>query len=335
MAPNFTVNEFNNVADFWCYRIGVNVIPADTQNKTTSISWAEWQNKPIPGEVYNEWKAIGAFNRGMAVILGKVWHNKDKLGLYLNGIDAENLKAIEELCTRSGKSISLDELAQWTLVEQHSDDTSRAHIYVYSHKPFTKKSSDKNNNLSAKLDANAIPSIEVKGLGQHGIFYCCPSIHKNGKPYQIIGTREPVIANDFEQHIDIICRKYGISYLDNGNGIDKLSLIPIKDLFKSDIKICGGHNRHEALLRIMISLLIRNRSILSSDAIRNLAMKWNGEHCLPPLDELEFNERWKCALKFVAKHAKQSNNNDNNVDINNSNQEEKKKKKKNEDKDDG
>ena len=147
-----------------------------------------------------------------------------------------------------------------------------------------------------------------------------------------------VIANDFEQHIDIICRKYGISYFDNGNGTDKLSLIPIKDLFKSDIKICGGNNRHEALLRIMVSPLIRNRSILSSDVIRNLAMEWNGEHCLPPLDELEFNEQWKCALRFVAKHAKQSNNNDNNVDINNSNQEEKKnkkKKKKNEDKDDG
>jgi hypothetical protein len=145
-------------------------------------------------------------------------------------------------------------------------------------------------------------------------------------------SKEPVSANDFEQHIDITCRRYGISYLNNGNGNDKLSLIPIKDLFKSDTKICWGHNRHEALLRIMISLLVHNRSILSSDAIRNLAIKWNGEHCLPPLDELEFNEQWKCALRFVAKNAKQSNNNDNNVDTNNSNQEEKKK---NEDNDDG
>src|SRR3712207_7395656 len=53
------------------------------------------------------------------------------------------------------------------------------------------RSSDKNSNLSAKLDANAIPAIEVKGLGEHGLFFCSPSIHKNGQPYQIIGTKEP------------------------------------------------------------------------------------------------------------------------------------------------
>jgi hypothetical protein len=125
------LDDYNAWADFWRYNIGVNVILADTLNKTTSIPWVVWQNKPIPEEVYNEWKATGAYNKGMAVILGKVWHNKDKFGLYLNGIDADNLKAIEELCTRNGESISLNEFAEWTLVEQHSDDINRAHIYVY------------------------------------------------------------------------------------------------------------------------------------------------------------------------------------------------------------
>src|SRR5215210_3827643 len=131
------LDDYNAWADFWRYDIGTNVIAADTREKKPLVSWSEWQSKPIPEEVHNEWKATEAFNKGMAVILGKVWHNKDKFGLYLNGIDADNLKAIEELCTRNGGSISLNELAQWTLVEQHPDDTDRVHIYVYSHKPFT------------------------------------------------------------------------------------------------------------------------------------------------------------------------------------------------------
>jgi hypothetical protein len=243
------LDGYNAWADFWRYDNGVNVIPADTKNKTTSISWAEWQNKPIPEDLHKEWKTTGAFNKGMAVILGKVWHNKDKSGLYLNGIDADNLKAIEEICTRSGGSISLDELAQWTLVEQHSDDTNRAHIYVYSHKPFTKKSSDKNNNLSAKLDANAIPAIEVKGLGEHGLFFCSPSMHKNGQPYQIIGIEEPVIADDFEEHIDNICRKYELRYLDKDNGQSQSHKTPIEELFNPSVKVLEG-KRAVKILRI-------------------------------------------------------------------------------------
>src|SRR5215213_9386430 len=140
------LDVYNICADFWRYEIGVNVMPAYTKNKGISIPWAEWQNKPIPEDVHNKWKVTGAFNKGMAIILGKVWHNKDKSDLYLNGIDADNLKAIEEICTRNERSISLNELAQWTLVEQHLDDTNRAHVYVYSHKPFTKRNSDKNSN---------------------------------------------------------------------------------------------------------------------------------------------------------------------------------------------
>src|SRR5215212_285555 len=331
-SKSLPLDDYNGWANFWRYDIGVNVIPADTRNKATYEKWSEWQDKPIPVELHNQWKLEGKFLNGIAIILGKVWHNKEKLGLYLNGIDVDNLKAIEEICTYSCKSISIEELAKWTLVEQHLDNPNRAHIYVYSHRPFVKKSSDKvDSNLTKEINDNYLPSIEVKGQSSHGIFYCCPSLHENGKPYQIIGTREPVIANDFEQHINIIFRKYGISYLDNGKRNDKLSQIPINDLFKSDTKIYEGHNRHEALLRIMDSLLVRNRSILSSDAIRDLAMEWNGEHCLPPLDELEFNKQWKWAQKFVAKNAKQSDNNDNNVDIDNSNQEEEKQ---NEDKDD-
>ena len=40
-------------------------------------------------------------------------------------------------------------------------------------------------------------------------------------------------------------------------------LLPIQDLFKPDFTIFEGHNRHEALMRIMESLIARNSGILS------------------------------------------------------------------------
>ncbi|HZC48327.1 MAG TPA: hypothetical protein VE244_04610, partial [Nitrososphaeraceae archaeon] len=136
------LDDYNGWADFWHYNIGVNVIPADTQNKTTSIPWAPWQNKPIPEEVHNEWKATGAFNKGMAIIVGKVWHREDKKELYLTFIDIDKIQAINEICSRNGKDITLEQMAQKTLVEQHKDNLEKAHMYFYSPVPFPNKGPD-------------------------------------------------------------------------------------------------------------------------------------------------------------------------------------------------
>ena len=287
-------------ADFWRNDIGVNVIPADTKRKETYESWKEWQDKPIPQELHDEWKNKGAFDNGNAIILGRVWHNPLKKDLYLIGIDLDNQKAIEELCTREGKTISLSQLAQWTLIEQHTDDPTKAHVLLYSHKPFPKKSSDVSGTLGAKITANEIPALEVKGLGSHGIFFVSPSIHKNGYPYQIIGTKEPNIVDDFDLHLNNIFKKYSIPYLDATNDNDK-ALIPIEDLFKPDFTIAEGHNRHEALLRVMESLIVRNTGILFLDKIKELALEWNSQHCSPPLDDKEFEKQWKCALDFIGR----------------------------------
>jgi P4 family phage/plasmid primase-like protien len=294
---------YNTCADYWRCYVGVNTIPANTRKKVTYEPWAEYQSKSISEEQYNEWKIKGAFNNGIAVILGRVWHNKQRLGLYLNGIDLDNCKAIKEVCRRNGKTISISNLAQWTLVEQHLDDPNKLHIYVYSHKPFAKKSSDKasiGGYSTSKLKNNEIPAIEVKGEGSDGIFFCSPSFHRDGNRYQIIDTKEPVIADDFEKHIDNICRKYGLKYLDSSESNSRLRLTPINELFKEDAIIYEGHNRHEALLRVMESLLKRNAGILSLDKIGQLASEWNTNHCNPPLNEKEFRRQWKCATKFIA-----------------------------------
>jgi hypothetical protein len=301
-------NQFktmNDAADFWRNSVGVNVIGADTRKKVTYESWKEWQDKPIPQELHNKWKASVAFNNGIAIILGRIYHNRQKEDLYLIGIDCDNTKAIEEICTsEDGKTISLDQLAQSALVEQHLDDPAKAHILLYSHKPFPKKSSDNSGPLAAKLNTNEIPAIEVKGLGSHGILFVSPSIHKNGHPYQIIGTKEPDILDDFDQHLNRIFKKHSIPYLD-ATIYNSKTQIPIEDLFKPDFTVVEGHNRHEVLLRVMESLIVRNSGILPLQKIKNLAREWNSQICMPSLDDKEFEKQWKCALVFIDRKKKQ------------------------------
>ena len=68
--------------------------------------------------------------------------------------------------------------------------------------------------------------------------------------------------------------------------------IPIEKLFEPKFEIPEGHNRHEGLLRVMESLIQRNKEILSEDKIKELAFEWNKEHCDPPLDDNEFENQW-------------------------------------------
>jgi hypothetical protein len=300
---NLSLEKVNQWADFWYYEIGVNVIPANTKEKITYETWLPWQDKPIPEELHKFRKENGEYGKGIAVVLGKIWRGPYQ-GQYLNGIDCDNKKAIEEICSNKEKTISLQQLANRTLVEQHADEPNRMHIYIRSKKPFRKKSSNNTNlELLKKINANDIPAFEVKGLGQHGIFFCNPSIHQNGYPYQIIGTKEPVLCDEFEIHLNNICKRYGIQYLEYSNEDDQKNQsysgkIPIQDLFQPDFVILEGNNRHEGLLRVMESLLKRNQSILDLEQIKCLSQVWNQNNCKPPLDEFNFKKQWKCALKF-------------------------------------
>ena len=109
MTATTITNDIN--ADFWRYDIGVNVTPADTRHKITYIEWSQWQDNPIHDELHNQWKEQNAFENGMAVILGRVWHRPDLANYYLVGIDADNKKAIEEICNFNNKPKSIHETA--------------------------------------------------------------------------------------------------------------------------------------------------------------------------------------------------------------------------------
>ena len=299
MKESISKYEVNYWADFWYYEIGVNVIPANTKEKETYESWLQWQNKSIPTEIQEARKKNSEYNNGIAIIPGKLWRGPYE-NRYLVAIDLDNKKAIDEFVKDSSE---LEELKRVTLVEQHSDP-NKMHIYFIVEREIPNKASDKANigTLANKINANEIPALEVKGNGK-GIMFCASSPHLNGSNYQISGTLKPQVfpAREVEERISLICERYNITYgtrTKNNNDSDK---IPIEDLFKHETRILEGHNRHEALLRVMESLLQRNRGIMTLEEIKEHAQKINQRLCVPPLDEYELEKQWQCALKFVGR----------------------------------
>ena len=288
----------NDWADFWRYDIGANIIPAVTQKKVTWIQWKEegFQDNPIPEKQHNEWKAANAFKDGMAVMTGKIWHNKDRINYFLYCIDCDNKKAVELM----GGS-RLEESKSKTLIEWHDDNPDKIHIYGYTTYPIPKKSSDANSLLlSSKIDSNDIPSLEVKGKGKDGLMFCTPSIHEKGLPYVIGECLEPALTDGIEKEIDRICHMYGIPYLTDSLNDDKYK-IPIMDLTNSDkIKVLAGHNRHECVLRVAEHYAATIPDI-TIDHLVEITNKRNKIICEPPLNLDQVKKLVEQGFKYVAK----------------------------------
>jgi hypothetical protein len=188
----------------------------------------------------------------------------------------------------------LQELAQKFLVEQHKDNPDKAHIYFYSPIPFPKKAAD------------SILGLEIKGLGEHGIMFCSPSIHKNGYPYEIMGTTQPVALNVIQareliQHLDQICVKYRIPYLEKVSVLNGELKSMVKRLeINHNIRIPEGQ-RHNTLISLANSLLFnhltRGKDIESQ--LKGFFDQINDKVCEPPLSLGERDSIWKSALDFV------------------------------------
>ena len=271
-----TISEW---ADFWRYEVGVNVIPANTKYKKPIVAWTEWQDRPIPKELHEQWKREKQFDNGMAIVAGKVWHNSLKAGLYLCAIDCDNKRAIEEIMPNG-----VITYAEKTLIELHPDDSTKCHIYFYTNNPVPKKSSDMvNPKQSQQLKNNEIPALEVKGDGKHGIMYVTPSMHKNGTRYEIIGVETPVILNEISVVIDRVCKKYGMGYLENVK--NNSSLIPMNELLDDMAEIQEGHNRHLALLRYADSMYKTAQPGMTDKIIFEMLAAKNKIMCNPPLPD--------------------------------------------------
>ena len=278
MTQTRTINEW---ADFWRYEIGVNVIPANTKYKKPIVAWTEWQDRPIPTELHEQWKREKIFDNGMAIVAGKVWHNNLKSGLYLCAIDCDNKIAIDEMMPKG-----VLDYAQKTLIELHPDDSGKCHIYFYTNDPVPKKSSDMvNPRQTQQLQSNEIPALEVKGDGKHGIMYVTPSIHKNGTRYEIIGVETPRLLNEISIVVDRICKKYGMGYLENVKNNN--SLIPMSDLLNDTSEIVEGHNRHLAMLRYADHIYTTSPHTITDKIVFDILYAKNNIMCKPPLEESE------------------------------------------------
>ena len=291
---NIIINQW---ADFWFYNIGVNVIPFDTQKRIPIIyQYDIYQNEPIPIEIYDQWKREGKFEKGIAIILGKVYRGKN-IDQYLIGIDIDREKGLREFLTKNNRHTELQKFAEKTIVEQHKDELHRAHIYFYSPIPFPQKTPD------------SILGIEVKSRGEHGIMFVSPSIHKNGFNYEIIGdAKEPLLlsskqAIELMRHIDNICIKHGIKYLEKEK--NRILTEPLKKIIRT-LKlepefqhIIPEGQRHITMLSFADSLLIKHRNKKSKEVLKTFFLLVNDNVCFSPLPKNEINSIWESADEFV------------------------------------
>ena len=291
-------NIFNNTADFWINDVGANPLPVDTRKKKISVSWKEDQDKSIPIELHEYRKRNGDYNNGLAVMTGKIHKGKNE-GKYLIGIDCDNLKALEEILTRDGKKITLQELANWTRVEQHKDDLNKAHIFILSTKSFKNKGRDPK-----------FPELAIEIKCDHLTIFTAPSIHQNGYPYEVLGVKEPILCDDFEIHLDNIFKKFNIEYLEqNNNNISKLpdelrKLVHLLEIPKDfQFRINEG-SRHTTMVSFANGLLFgyRFNTNVNNDLLKTFFYEVNDKICVPPSPENEIQQIWKDAMEFVAEN---------------------------------
>ena len=206
----------NDYPNLWFNDIGVNTFPRN--GKIPIIPYKQFRNKRIPVELFNQWKNEGRFEVNMCCMIGKLSGQTSTLnyarrGLYLNFADFDNDLAIKELCFYKGKQFILEEMARIAYIVQHADDRSHCHVYWISSKPMAKRTLDKDRKILAKIKANELPSVEIKGAGS--VAFCSGGFHESGNQYLPLGTTEICIIEELGDHIHSICRKYKLPVSDS------------------------------------------------------------------------------------------------------------------------
>jgi hypothetical protein len=288
----------NEWADLWRNEIGVNVIPAtnrhdnpelckkpfwtDDDNKQHWVTWKKsgYQDNPISQEQHDEWKKKNAFKDGMAVICGQVFHNESKKGLWLGGIDCDNLLGLNEVCVDS-----IERVAKDTLVEQHSNK-EKCHIYFYSKEPIQSQ---------ALLAGGNIPQIEIKSGGKF-LMYCAGGMHKDGSLIDILDCREPQLVEkkQLEKKLDDVFTKYDLKYLE-----EKSTKFNSKAIHQIDSakKLGKGSNRGKYILSYLDSKLLKNPELDRNDLIY-FAKKYEREHCTEKYDDTKIESLVDQAIKY-------------------------------------
>ena len=295
----------NEGADFWYYEVGVNVIPVDSclknekdpekKKKFCKISWSRYETEELDEETFKDWKEQGLFECGIAIIGGHVWRGKFE-GMYLVMIDTDNQLGFDEMYPKGTQSVK-----DHTLMEQHADMPHKAHTYFYLERPI------KNKRVSGSEDKLGHPAIEIKSDGPDGIHIVSPSIHSGGHRYEIVSTgRFPKVrkADDIEQHIDEICKKYEIPYLNTEQrfGYEETDF---QKYIKPDFKIGESEGRRPALLVVCNHYFWKRQERLDDPdmftEVLQLAKQWNQQHCTVLLSDEQVEYQNECAFRNAKK----------------------------------
>jgi Bifunctional DNA primase/polymerase, N-terminal len=303
MTSTTELNTRNEWAEFWRYKIGANTVPANTklkgvkgqENKVFKTLWKRFQNSPLTEAEFQKQLDNHEYDNGIAVMAGKTWHNPERVDERLIEIDIDNLRGKEEFLTdEDGKVRSVEEAAKKWMIEQHETAPNRLHLYFRAPRGIPNKAPDE------------VLGIEVKAEGEHGVTFCANSPHPNGDQYEIIGTNEPELLTEKEtialmQHIDQICRKHGVTYLDHRSILtDQLREIgrTLKIPGRPKPKINEGV-RHPTMISFCNTVFFNNLNDTNELELRNFCLGVNNEICKPPLPDSEIADIINDTLDFV------------------------------------
>jgi hypothetical protein len=313
----------NEGAIYWRRFIGVETLPANSREKKPSSFWKRYQDPATPAtdEEFQNWLDNDKFGDGVCILTGRVRHRPDRRNLFYVKIDGDRAAGIKELLTRNGRTITIQDVAKKWIVEQHKDNPEKGHFGFYSPIRFPEKSPD------------PIIGIEVRCEDTEGktgrVVMVSPSIHQDGHPYEIIGTKDPEVltelqAHELMQHINQICIRNGVEYLTKtGNSrLDgKLKKMIQKMTIDTSIEITEGQ-RNDILIAVADSILFNHSHKFSEDRLRKYFDDTNEQICKPPLDDKEVEQLWERAYDFVEaikEKEKSTNGNGNSYGNNSSN----------------
>jgi hypothetical protein len=270
----------------------------------SKIGWSDYQEEPMSDVDYESRKKRGEYVDGCAVITGRLWRGpyKDK---NLVCFDFDNSIAIEVFLEKTLSILgckTLEELSQKTIVEEHEDAKGkRAHVYFVTAGLIAKRNKPQGNRSMAGM---RVPELEVKS-DSSTYAVCSPTVHMNGYPYQITGTRDPLILDEkqsknLDDQIKEIYNSYSSnSSYSNSSLSDELRLVAITRRIGKDIPKIPQGSRSNTLISLVRVILNQHYDSTDIQDIRSFVEDVNQKLCDPPLDQDEIDGIWERDFKYL------------------------------------
>jgi hypothetical protein len=174
---------FNKWANWWRNTVGVNVIPNDSVQKKPIVRWADWCDGPIPDELHKDWITRGLFKSGLAIVLGRAWHLKDR-ELYFVCLDADNAAAVEWLSSKSG-------LQDSGLGTESRGVNYKLHAYFYTTRQLDNYKPEDTDKI--KIELKAAKTLVTCTPSEYGQKMEDGACKPTGVYYRLLNTAFPVI----------------------------------------------------------------------------------------------------------------------------------------------